>query len=166
MSLRPGFRNRFAFDPFYSKRTNNSGSVSTNALDRKIYKTEFPTLQLQFLSTPLTPTSTTTPITPPIFYFPYHFHFFLDTQHLELVTTAVLSRCVLSRCQSPVTCRSRIVGRNFTHKVNYRCYCHCQTWNLYSLLKELDGLPSQWRGDGWIHQIACLLENYIGAVVW
>jgi hypothetical protein len=32
---------------------------------------------------------------------------------------------------------------NFMHKVNYCYYCHFQTWNLCSYLRELDGLPSQ-----------------------
>jgi hypothetical protein len=53
MSLRPGFRNRFTFNPFCSNRTNNFNSVSPNGLARKIYKTKFPTLQLQSLSAPL-----------------------------------------------------------------------------------------------------------------
>jgi len=34
--------------------------------------------------------------------------------------------------------------------------------NLYSYLLELDGLPSQERGNGWILRIAYFLENYIG----
>ena len=66
------------------------------------------------------------------------FTFFFDTQHLVLVTIAMLSRY-----QSPVTCRSRRVETNFTHKVNYRYYCHFQAWNLYRYPKELEGLPSQ-----------------------
>jgi len=155
MSLRPGFRNRFTFHPFCSKRTNNFDSVSPNGLDRKIYKTKFPTLQLQALPPPHP--------TPPRPFSISHitFTFFFDTQHLVLVTIAMLSRY-----QSPVTCRSRRVETNFTHKVNYRYYCHFQAWNLYRYPKELEGLPSQWQGDGWILQIAYLLENYIGTVVW
>jgi hypothetical protein len=68
----------------------------------------------------------------------------------------------------PVSCylQEQKVERNSTHKVNYRCYCHFQAWNLYGYPKELGGLPSRWRGDGWILQIAYLLENYFGTVVW
>ena len=73
---------------------------------------------------------------------------------------------MLSRYQSPVNCRKRNVKENFTHKVNYRYYCHFQAWNLYSSLKELGDLRSQGRGDGKTLKIAYLMENYSGTDNW
>jgi len=41
-----------------------------------------------------------------------------------------------------------------------------QAWYLYSYLKDLDGLPSQGQGEGWILRTAYVLESYIGMDAW
>ena len=94
------------------KRNNNFGSVFTNRLDRRIYKTRFPTRQFFFLQ---------------IFYFSKHFNFFFDNQNILLVNVATASLY-----QSLVNCRSSKIQGNFTQKVNSTDYCHYQAWNLHS----------------------------------
>ena len=93
------------------KRTNNFGSVFSNLLDRRIYETKFPIhFGYLFFPDPLS-----------ICRIPLSF----DAQNLLLFVTVAM----LSRYQSPVNCRSRKVGCNLTHKVNYRYCCHWQGWN-------------------------------------
>jgi len=41
-----------------------------------------------------------------------------------LKTIMLVNVAMSSRYQSPLNCRSRKVEGNFTHKVNYRYYCH------------------------------------------
>ena len=130
------------------KCANNLGSVYPKPLGHKIYETKF--LILVSFIPPSLPS-------PPIFFFCNHFNFLFDAQNLLLVNVAVIS---LS--QSPVNCMSSKVERYLMHKVNYRYYCHILAWNLFSCLKELDGLLSQVQGDVRIFKIACFLENFIG----
>jgi len=68
----------------------------------------------------------------------------------------------VSRYQAPVKCKSRKVGSNFIHKVNYRyCYCHFSGLEVMQLPVRAGDLPSQGREDR-ILKITYLLKNYIG----
>jgi hypothetical protein len=89
------------------KRTNNFGSVFTNRLDRRIYKTKFPTQVSFFL---------------PIFCFSKSSIFYFDDQNILVVNVATLSFY-----QSLVNYRSSKIQGNFTQKVNSTDYCHYQT---------------------------------------
>lgn len=82
-------------------------------------------------------------------------------KNLLLVNVAMLSLY-----QSPVKSSNRKVQENVSHKVNYRYYYHFQDWKLYRYLKELEGLPSQGQGKGWILRITYFLENYSGTDDW
>jgi hypothetical protein len=96
------------------KNTINFGSVYPNRWDRRNYETKFLT-HGSFLCL-----SIKLPL--PYFlisYFPNQFNFFFNAQTILLANVAILSRY-----QSPVKCRSRKLEGNFTHKVNYRYYCH------------------------------------------
>ena len=92
------------------KRTNNFGSVFTNLLDRRIYETKSPIHFGHFFFLCLFVVSRC---------------LFFDAQKLLLFVTVAM----LSRYHSPVNCRSRKVGCNLTHKVNYPYCCHWQGWN-------------------------------------
>jgi hypothetical protein len=129
------------------KRAINFGSVFPNCLDRRIYET--PThvrFSFHFFLR--------------VFNFCNHGNFFFDAHTILFVNVAMSSRY-----QSPVNCRSRKVEGNFMHKVNYRYHCHLPdlefTIYTYRHLLELDGLPFQGHGSGWILRIAYFLENYI-----
>ena len=109
----------------------NFDSIYPNCLDRRVYDTKIPTsvsFSFIFSLPPLSPT--------PLFF--NHFNFFFDAHSLLLVNVGLLSLY-----QSPVNCRSRKVEGNFMHKVNNHYCHHFQAWNLYSYMKELDGLPFQ-----------------------
>jgi hypothetical protein len=74
---------------------------------------------------------------------------------------------MLPHYQSPVKSKSRKVGSNFIHKVNYRyCCCHFSSLELIQLPAKAGGLPSEGRGEDRILKITHLLKNYIGTDDW
>jgi len=73
----------------------------------------------------------------------------------------MMNVAMISLYQSPINCMSSKMEGYLMHKVNYHYYCHFLAWNLFSCLKEFDGLPSQGL-DVRIFKIACFLENSIG----
>jgi len=107
---RSGFLNRFIINPF------RSNALITLVLFLQIYWTvEFMRPNPRY--------------TLAIFFFLCLFVvsrcLFFDAQKLLLFVTVAM----LSRYHSPVNCRSRKVGCNLTHKVNYPYCCHWQGWN-------------------------------------
>lgn len=54
---------------------------------------------------------------------------------------------MISLYQSPFNCLNSKMEGYLMHKVNYHYYCRFLAWNLFSCMKELDGLSSQGQGD-------------------
>jgi hypothetical protein len=88
-----------------NKRTNNFRSVFANRLDRRIYKTKFPTHVSFFFQLSICRITVTFPSMLKTF--------------LLFVTVPILSYN-----QSPINCSTRNPEGNCKHTVNYCYYCH------------------------------------------
>jgi len=73
---------------------------------------------------------------------------------------------MLPSYQSPVNCRSIIVGGNLMHNLSYRYCCHCSGLEFEYLPGRVEGLPSQRGGDGRRLKIVYFFENDFGNVDW